>query len=203
MAVSGAALEEYPIERDVRLDSHSFTKWHHLRWLSSRSFKLSTWEVQGMARALFDLSQLESPVGTLPDNDEELAYMLRVDTRRISELRRMEYGPLRNWRPCLSEGERRLMHPVVLAQVQDALDRRELHRLSKDAQATVKRLQRLREALRKIGVKDAALNDEALIQRIDAHLSEHCRGFRTVAAITAALQVAMQQRWLDRSDLSG
>ena len=135
MVVPDSALPVYPLTRDERLDGNSFVKWQTHRWLSSRTYKLCSWEVQGMARALFDLSQHESPVGTLPDDEEELAVMLRCDVRRMRELRAMALGPLRNWVPCLCGNERRLMHPVVLEQVRDALERRAMADLSKDEKA--------------------------------------------------------------------
>lgn len=103
-------LPEYPIARAVRLDGNSFVKWQHLRWLSSKTARRASWEVKGMARELFDLAQMQSPIGTLPDDDDDLADMLRVSVSRMRELRAMEFGPLRNWMPCMSEGERRLMH---------------------------------------------------------------------------------------------
>ncbi|GGE26711.1 hypothetical protein SAMN05421774_11240 [Gemmobacter megaterium] len=190
-------LPEYPVARGVRLDGHSFVKWQHLRWLSSRSFRLCSWEVQGMARALFDLSQLESPVGTLPDDDAELAQMLRVDARRMAELRRMEFGPLRNWCPCLSDGEVRLMHPVVLAQVQDAIERREIHELSKEDKATYQRLKRLREALRGMGLSEHVLADDRLIGRMDDWLKQGCKGNRRATHYEAALMHAVAQGWCE------
>lgn len=190
-------LPVYPVARGVRLDGHSFVKWQHLRWLSSRSFRLCSWEVQGMARALFDLCQLESPVGTLPDDDAELAQMLRVDVRRMAELRRMEFGPLRNWRPCLADGEVRLMHDVVLAQVQDAIERREIHELSKEDKATYQRLKRLREALRGMGLSDDVLSDDRLIGRMDDWLKQACKGNRKANHYEAALMHAVAQGWCE------
>jgi len=86
--VESSSLPVYPISREDRLDGHAFLKWWHHRWISSRTFKLASWEAQGMARALFDMAQSESPIGTLPDHDDELAVMLRIDARRIAELRR-------------------------------------------------------------------------------------------------------------------
>lgn len=188
----------YPISRDQRLDGHSFVKWQHVRWLSSRTYRLCTWEVQGMARALFDLAQLEAPVGTLPYDDAELALMLRVDTRRVGELRKMEFGPLRGWVPCMSDGELRLMHPVVLSQVQDALERREIHELSKEEKATYQRIKRLREGLKKLGLDDAVVADDVLIGRMDEWLKQTCKGSRKQRNYEAVLLHAMEQRWVER-----
>ena len=187
--------EPYPIPRSERLDAHSFQKWWFHRWTSSRTFKLMNWENQGMARALFDMAQTESPVGTLPNDDAELAVMLRIDSRNVSELRKLEFGPLRGWRPCDCDGEIRLMHPVVLEQVQDALDRREARVLSKEDQAHRKRIQRLRDGLRSLSVGAEALADDVLIRRMDDWLSHNWPRSRSADAYRQALIHAEAQRW--------
>lgn len=193
--VSTDDLEQYPISRNDRLDAHSFLKWGHHRWLSSRTFKLASWEMQGMARALFDMAQGESPPGTLPDSDEELSVMLRVPLSRMRELRQVEFGPLRNWMRCLCGNEVRLMHPVVLEQVRDALERRDTRALSNDAKAEYQRLRRLREALEKAGLSKDALADDVLIQRMDAWLSETRKGRRGGEAYAAVVLHAQASKW--------
>jgi hypothetical protein len=194
--VESSSLPVYPISREDRLDGHAFVKWWHHRWISSRTFKLASWEAQGMARALFDMAQSESPIGTLPDHDDELAVMLRIDARRIAELRRQEFGPFRGWAPCLCEGEVRLMHPVVLEQVQDALDRREVRGLSKAAAAERQRLKRLRAGLAQIeGLAPAAAADDVLVKRMDDWLLVNRRGRRDQAAYKAAFVHAARMGW--------
>lgn len=193
-------LPQYPLSREERLDGNSFVKWHVHRWLSSKTFKLASWEVQGMARALFDLCQTESPIGTLPNDDAELAFMLRCDARRLAELRRMEYGPLRNWRPCLCGNEVRLMHDMVLEQVQDALERRAIQELSKEQRAVEARLSRLRKGLAKEGLSKEVIADEVLIQRMDEWLAaNHSR--RTQAVYRSAILYAVQNRWIERGQI--
>lgn len=189
-------LPEYPIARAVRLDGNSFVKWQHLRWLSSKTARRASWEVKGMARELFDLAQMQSPIGTLPDDDDDLADMLRVSVSRMRELRAMEFGPLRNWVPCMSEGERRLMHPVVLDQVLDVLERREVHELSKEDKATYQRLKRLGQALEKLGCDKAVVADDVLISRMDQWLQAHCKGNRKTQHYEAALVHAAKSGWL-------
>lgn len=188
-------IEVYPISRAERLDTHGFLKWWFHRWTSSRTFKLMSWENQGMARALFDMAQTESPVGTLPDDDAELAVMLRIDTNRVKDLRRQDFGPLRGWRRCDCEGETRLMHSVVLEQVQDALERREARGLSREEQAGRKRIQRLKEGLRGHGLDEAALDDDLLIRRMDDWLSANWRRARSAEAYGRAVIHAVQQKW--------
>lgn len=199
--VDDPAIPIYPISRDDRLDGNSFVKWHNHRWLASKTFKLASWEVQGMARALFDLCQTESPIGTLPDDDAELSFMLRVDLRRMAELRKMEFGPLRNWRCCMCGNERRLMHETVLEQIQDALERRAMHELSRDERAVAARLARLRKALTAEGLNKAVLADEVLIERMDAWLNDTRKGRRTEAVYRSAILHAVQNGWIERGNI--
>lgn len=196
-------LPVYPIASTERLDGNSFVKWNTARWIGSRTFKLMAWDMQGMARALFDLCQMETPVGTLPDDDRELAFLLRCDPQRLREFRAMEFGPLRNWEPCLCDGKVRLAHPVVTEQVQDALERRTLARLSEDQRATAARMKRMASALRAEGLSAAVLADDVLMERMDAWLKETHKTRRSAAVYRSAILHAVQNRWFDRSDWSG
>lgn len=193
----------YPIDRAERLDGHSFVKWQTARWLSSRTFKLASWEVQGMARALFDLCQTESPIGTLPDDDEELAMMLRVSLVRLRELRSMDLGPLRNWSRCLSDGVIRLAHPVVTEQIKDALERRAMAQLSKEQKAIAVRLERLRKAMLANEVSQEVVADDLLIRRMDEWIEATHRGNRTQAVYRSAILHAVQSRWFGRQEWAG
>ena len=202
IAVAGladvGALEDYPVGRDERLDGNAFVKWHVHRWLASRTFKLMGWAEQGMARALFDLCQTESPVGTLPDDDGELAFMLRVDSRQMRELRAMEFGPLRNWHRVRCGDEVRLAHPVVLEQVRDALERRAQVQLSKEEKAVAMRIDRLRKALLGEGCSREVVADEVLIGRMDQWLMDQRKGRRTQEVYRSALLHAVQSGWIAR-----
>jgi hypothetical protein len=203
--VNMAELPVYPIPPDERLDGNSFVKWATNRWLASKTFKLMPWDMQGMARALFDMCQNETPVGTLSDDDEELAFMLRCDVRRIRELRALEFGPLRNWQRCLCQesNRTRLMHPVVLEQVRDALDRRALALLSKEEKAVTMRLDRLRKALQAQGCSKDVLADEVLINRMDEWLTATRKGKRTEAVYRSAILHAVENKWMGRMTAPG
>lgn len=197
-------LPVYPIDPAERLDGHSFVKWNSARWLSSRTYKLMSWENQGMARALFDLCQTESPVGTLPDDDAELAVMLRIlDPRRVAEMRGQEFGPLRGWYRVLVGNATRLAHKVVTEQVQDALERRAMARLSEEQRAIAMRLDRLRKAMLKEGLAKAVVADDVLIGRMDAWLQANHKTRRSVAVYRSAILHAAGEKWFSRKDLSG
>lgn len=195
-------LQHYPIGRDERLDGNAFVKWHTQRWLASRTFKMMGWAEQGMARALFDLCQTESPVGTLPDDDGELAFMLRVDVRRLRELRAMEFGPLRNWYRVICGNEVRLAHPVVVEQVSDALERRAMMQLSKEEKAVAMRLDRLRKALLAEKLHPEVVADEVLVRRIDQWLVDSRKGKRTEAVYRSAILHAVQSGWISRGAMA-
>lgn len=199
LSVVDQELPEYPISREERLDGNSFVKWHTGRWLSSKTFKLMPWDMQGMARALFDLCQTESPVGSLPDDNEELAFMLRVDVRSVREFRGLEFGPLRNWVCCVSDGEVRLMHPVVVDVIRDALDRRALSVLSSEQKAVAVRLDRLRKALVAEGLTADVTEDPVLIDRMDDWLRANHKGNRGRSAYRSVILHASRQRWFGAS----
>ena len=74
-----ADLPVYPIGAQDRLDGNSFVKWNSARWMASRTAKLMAWDQQGMHRYLFDACQMETPVGTLPDDDREQVARLRAE----------------------------------------------------------------------------------------------------------------------------
>lgn len=198
--VAAADLPEYPISRDERLPELAFVKWIPSRWLNSSGHLKCTYEVQGMARALFDIATAQSPIGTLPDDDEELAKLLRVDLGHWRALRALgERGPLRNWGPCMcpgkGNGEVRLYHRVVTEQLLDVLNRREARELSKESQAEVKRFQRMVDGLRKAGLSDEVCADGILMTKIDRWLKENCTGNRTGLVYLRAIEHAHREGW--------
>lgn len=186
-------LPEYPISRDVRIDVHYFVKWQHNRWLGSSMCIGASYEAKGMARDLFDMAQNQSPIGTLPDDDVLLSRMLHVDLLHWQNLRKQQFGPMHGWTRCLADGEVRLMHRVVLEQVQDALFRREIRELSKEEGAERKRLQRLRDGLVKLGCAPAVVDDGILMGRIDGWLTANWKTKRGQMAYAAAFVEAQQQ----------
>lgn len=190
----------YPIARAERLDGQTFVKWWHHRWLASDLCLMATFEVKGMARDLFDLSQTQSPMGTLPRNLAVVARLLRVDVQHFEGLCRHPYGPMSGWMPCITEdGELRLYHPVVLEQVQDALSRREAWMATKSAAAVRERQRRLITALRDLGLKPQVLADQALIDRMDAWLVENWKNKRTAESYHKVMVAAMEGGWFSRA----
>ena len=114
--VDSVDLPTYPISASDRLDSHFFLQWNLKRWRGSefRRHGYADPEVGWLGRELFEISQDETPVGTLPGDDEALAFLLRMPIVRWRELKAREVNPLHGWRPVLCDnGQTRLAHPVV------------------------------------------------------------------------------------------
>lgn len=186
----------YPISRGERLDGQTFVKWWHHRWLASDLCLMASFEVKGMARDLFDLAQTQSPMGTLPRDKSVVARLLRVDVQHFASLCRHDYGPMSGWQPCITDdGEMRLYHPVVLEQVQDALNRREAWLASKSAAAVREQRRRLIAALRQLGVEARVVADESLIERMDDWLVENWKAKRGPKAYHAVMVEAMERGW--------
>lgn len=195
--VEAAELPDYELG-DLRLENHFFVAWHFSRWLNSAMHLCATYEVQGVARALFDIAQMQSPTGTLPDDDVQLSRLLRLDIIRWRELRAMDFGPLRGWFRVRCGDRVRLAHPVVIEVLQDALARREERERAAGERAVAMRLKRLREGLRALGVNDRTLDDTVLIERMDKWLLDHVSGQRRVSAYERVLMVAKQEGWFGR-----
>ncbi|RWR31343.1 hypothetical protein D2T31_04915 [Sinirhodobacter populi] len=190
-------LPEYELG-DIRLENHFFVAWHFSRWLNSEMHLCATYEVQGIARALFDLAHMQSPTGTLPDDDVQLSRLLRLDIMRWRELRAMEFGPLRGWFRVRCGDRIRLAHRVVIEVLSDAMQRRDERERVAGEKAVAMRLKRLRDGLRGLGLNDRALADNVLIERMDEWLLEHVSGQRRVPAYERVLAFAKQQGWFGR-----
>lgn len=195
--VAVADLQEYPIARNERLPELAFIKWVPSRWLNSSGHAKCTYEVQGIARALFDIATAQSPIGTLPDDNEELAFLLRLPTHYFAALRALgDRGPMRNWQRCTSDGEIRMMHKVVTESLQDVLERRELRVLSKEAQAERKRFERLVDGLQSAGLNQDVTADGILLKRMDDWLKENWHGSRTIKAYLQVIVQARNSGWI-------
>lgn len=109
-------IEIYPISSKERLDAHYFVPWNLKRWRGSefRRHGYADPEVGWFGRELFEIAQDETPVGTLPCNDEALAFLLRMPIGRWKDLRSRSVTPLHGWYQVQCDnGQTRLAHPVV------------------------------------------------------------------------------------------
>jgi hypothetical protein len=190
--VSTGALPAYPLSRDLRMPTHYFVPWWHNRWLNSSLHLKGSYEVQGVALALYCLAQNQSPLGTLPHDDALLARLLRMDLPRWRDLCRAEVPPLHGWYLADCEGEVRWAHPVVLEMVLDARDRAEARKMSNEERAVQKRIERLRRALEELGVDKAILADRVAMEAMDEWLEANWKKRRTALAYMRLLTWAAQ-----------
>jgi hypothetical protein len=168
--VAADDLPVYPLTIDDRLDSHSWVVWERRRWLNSGMRLRGTPECRALYLDLIWIAFDQSPMGTLPDDDAMLAKILMVELGYFQQLRVLEYGPLHNWTRCLCGDEVRLMHPVVLATVQEAVSRREDNRARNEAANLKKRLQRLRSNIQTYAPEIA--KDDGAVLWIDGWLTD-------------------------------
>lgn len=185
-------LQEYPIDPDARLDSHEFLRWEFGRWMASDMRWNAPHECKSIWFELVNLSYLETPVGSLPNDHKRLARMIQpmVDRDHFDSLCALPFGPLHGWVHCRCGDDIRLMHPVVTRIVLQAFASRANHAARVEAASQARRLKRLTddvmqlapkiaEDARKIRFIDAAIQD-----RIDARGGER----RTAEDLHAAVQ---------------
>ncbi len=197
--VDVADLPDYPIDTDASMAAHYFTTFYHDRWLNSELHLTGSLEVQACALNLFFIAQKQTPVGTLPDNNAILARLLRIDLQLWKDLRARVLSPLHKWRRCRCGDEIRLMHPVVTEVLLQALGRREAREASNAEKAVYQRLQRLRSAMRDMGLSKDVIRDDRLVERIDAWMLENVKGQRRRPAYDAAILHASKMQWFGGS----
>lgn len=181
-------LPDYPLAADQRLTGHYFIAWHHDRWLASRYRLSAPREMRALAIDLYSLAQRQTPVGTLPDDDVQLAALLMLDLRTWQEARRHEWSPLYKWERCRCGEEVRLCHPVVLEVILDAIDGRDKRLVAGELGRKRKRLDRLPDQILAAGGSRAMAADTDLLERVDAWLMRQCPGNRTGAWVKRALE---------------
>lgn len=183
-------LLEYPFTVEDRLDSHYFMPWERRRWLNSDMRLHGAPECRAYYFDLINISYDMAPIGTLPTDLDLLAKMLMVDTVHFRHLCGLKYGPLYKWHRVMCGSEVRLMHPMVLRSLHEAVARREDNRAKNEAANAAKRLQRLRVTVQGYH-KDLAANDAAIRWMDEWLIAEGCP-YRTSSWIERAIQ-----RWSD------
>jgi hypothetical protein len=180
----------YPISAKDRLDSHFFLQWNLKRWRGSnfRKRAYTDPEVGWYGFELFCFSQDETPVGTLPCDDDQLAFMLHLPLERWLSLLKRDLSPLNGWeRVRCDNGEIRLAHPVVTEIAVDALKGARSNANAKAKMRDRKRLKDLTSMVERLGAKQL-LAQPGFIDRLDAWLNQHQPDAnRTEAVIREAL----------------
>lgn len=193
--VSVADLPEYPISAESRLDSHYFIQFNHDRYDRS-AFRRKAYrdpEVGFFGMELFFKSHGETPLGTLPADDESLAFLLGLPLDRWLSLKDRSFSPLYNWSPVRCDnGEIRLAHPVVQEVMKAALAGHLEHKASNENKAVYARRKRLVDVLRECGCGDDLCGDEFAVAWIDDWLIKYHTGQRRMPQIQQSISRALR-----------
>lgn len=204
-AVDSGDLPDYPISAGERLDSHYFVPFNHDRYDRSNFRRLSYRdpEVGFFGMELFFKSHGETPLGTLPIDDDELAFLLGLSLERWRTLRERSFSPLYNWHPVICDnGEVRLAHPVVQQVMEAALRGHKERVASNEEKAVWTRRKRLVETLQAMGCSKELCDDANAVAWLDEWLLEHHAGQRRMpqfqTSIGRALKAAAEAGVLGR-----
>jgi hypothetical protein len=178
-------LDEYPLSADDRLDSHYFMVWERRRWLNSDMRLKGTPECRALYFDLINIAYDNSPIGTLSADLDVLAKLVFVDPGHFKALCALDFGPLHRWTKCLCDGEVRLMHPMVLKSLTEAISRKEDNRARCDAANVAKRLQRLRATV--AGLHVELSKNDAAVKWMDEWLIQQGCGYRSTSWVEKAM----------------
>lgn len=166
--VEAGGIPEYPISADERLDSHFFIQWNLKRWRASETRRRGYQDPACgfYALELFFLAQDEAPVGTLPADDDAIAFLLRMTLDRWKELKSRAASPLAGWYQVQCDnGQVRLAHKVVTEIALEALTSKQRNTAKNADDRMRKRLGTIAGHLKNslnckhIASNEAALND--------------------------------------------
>lgn len=185
--IGGDDLQDYPIAADERLESHFFIPWHFNRWLNS-DFRLKAEpDVRAFAFDLFCISQNQTPVGTLPNDDELLARLLLLDVTTWKKLKRREPSPMHGWTLCKCGDQTRWMHKVVLEMAEGSLTKKKAVVEARERDRERKRHVALKGQMLAAGAHSALVDNDSYVERLDHYMLEHCKGNRTPSRVREAM----------------
>lgn len=188
------SLPEYPISSECRLDSHYFMQFNLDRFERSNFRKKSYRdpEVGFFGLELFFKSHGETPLGTLPADDDSLAFLLGLPLEKWMALKGRDFNPLYNWSPVLCDnGEIRLGHKVVREVMEAALRGHQEYKASNEVKAVYARRKRLVESLRESGCGDDLCTDEFAVGWLDDWLTENHVGQRRMPQLRHSIGRAL------------
>lgn len=169
-------LEHYPISASERLDSHYFLQWNLKRWRASEWRKKVDPDCGWYGLQLFFIAQDGSPIGTLPEDDHQLAFDLNLPLEKFKALCGREFGPLSGWKRVLCDnGEVRLAHKVVTENALLALSSKKRNSEAAAKRKLNKRLADLRTMLEQIGAS-RLLSQPQFVEKFNDWLEEHHEG---------------------------
>ncbi|SMP32105.1 hypothetical protein [Shimia sagamensis] len=197
--VEDDTIADYPISATVRLDSHFFVPWNLKRWRGSefRRHGYADPAVGFFGMELFFVAQDETPIGTLPVDDDSLAFLLRMPVERWKELKARAQSPLHGWYQVQCDnGQMRLAHKVVTEVALDAIGAKARNDAKHADDRMRKRLNTIAKHLRE-SINGAAMyadNEELVNQISDWVEVAYPGGSATVKRIKEALNALSTRR---------
>jgi len=195
--VDSDEIDLYPISSAERLDSHFFVPWNLKRWRGSefRRFGYADPEVGWFGMELFFLAQDQTPIGTLPCDDDALAFLLRVPPARWRDLNSRDVSPLHGWiRVHCDNGQMRLAHPVVTEVALDALGSRKRNDARNADERMRKRLGTIVGHLKQMGASVAAQTEESVNAISDWIEDSYPGGSATLKRVKEAFNALSSRR---------
>ncbi|SPJ27641.1 hypothetical protein [Falsiruegeria mediterranea] len=188
-------LPEYPIPSTARLDSHYFLQFNVNRFDRS-GFRKRAYrdpEVGFFGMELFFKSHGEAPLGTLPIEHDDLAFLLGLPLERWMGLVERSFNPLYNWHKVRCDnGEVRLAHPVVQEVMEAALRGHLEHKASNEDKAVWARRTRLKASLKAVGCSDGLCADDRAVAWLDQWLIENHNGQRRLPQFEHSIKRALK-----------
>lgn len=171
--VDGSEYPDYPISAKDRLDSHYFLAWNLKRWRGSEFRKKADPEVGWFGFQLFCIAQDGTPIGTLPCDEQQLAFDLNLPLEKWQALLDRAIHPRHGWyKVQCDNGEVRWAHEVVTEVALEALAGSHKNAANKSKGRERKRLGDLKDSLERNGFTHLTKNP-GYVERLDAWLIEH------------------------------
>ncbi|WP_118138474.1 DUF1376 domain-containing protein [Oceanicella sp. SM1341] len=162
----------YPVASGLRLRG-DWVPNHFRRFLSSRFVATVDYAAGFAGVILWSRACDQDPVGTLPDDDAELAHLAGFG-RDLDAWGAVREGALYGWRPCVAEIDselvRRLAHRTVTEVVTEALARMEQSRQKSEAGVERMMNSRLRRRMREAGASARVTEREDFVEAVLTHL---------------------------------
>jgi len=191
--VEDKEMQVYPIDASERLESHFFIPWHFNRWLNS-DFRLKAEpDVRAYAFDLFCVSQNQTPVGTLPNDDDLLARLLYLDLQTWKQLKERKPNPMHGWSHCKCGDETRYMHKVVLEMAEGSLGKKKAVVLARERDRERKRHIALKAQMVAAGAHSNMVQNDDYVERVDKYMVENCTGNRTPSRVREAMEALSEQ----------
>lgn len=171
----------WPLERGDTLSNHDWFPWYGHRFLASDFVGKAVLSDRradiGTAVILWSEAMRQDPAGTLPEDDESLAYLARFQS--VDDWMEVRDGVLRGWVPVLVRDGRsgetltRLGHPGFMLGIVEEMHRRKRSRDgAREAGRLAQRKSRIRKKMSDIRIPDHIIGDDRVIQTLAEYFDQ-------------------------------